>query len=316
MPEVGDQIDLIERPGVVVDDATARKHQLDSTPTPVVRQLFDYIDYRGLVTGKPRRLLDPCAGAGVFGMVAKEIFPTCERYAIELYATGARAAEVENLAHNYDRHLIGDCRTRVHDLIEIDLLATNPAFNIAYDLLEALMEGDGQSGPVRNGGTMPSAQMIADVEAERDDLRAKVEELTAEIAPLLNRTAEVMKAGLWARRGPEWWHPPTGATMSHEAALRAVSDGMLCVSGGSLMAWASGNVNYTPEQVTARYMGQDQARAERLHWALAVLSGRVSKALINDTARDWGRMQATNLWVKKELAALATPTVTPQGDET
>lgn len=82
----------------------------DFTPRAVVRQglgALRLFDNRGRLldapAADPASIWDPSAGAGVFGSVAREIFPDTE-----LVGTEPRIEERPHLEHNYDHHVIAE----------------------------------------------------------------------------------------------------------------------------------------------------------------------------------------------------------------
>lgn len=116
-----------------------REFDADFTPTPVVRQVLLHLrDEMGL---RPRTMLDPCAGGGVFGMVAREVWPHCLRVAIE-----PREEELDNLLNHYDfvrrggvesletEHVVGWTEG-----IGFDLIVTNPAFSLWPGIVDDLV---------------------------------------------------------------------------------------------------------------------------------------------------------------------------------
>lgn len=126
-----------------------REFDADFTPTPVVRQVLEHL--RDAFHLNPRTMLDPCAGAGVFGMVAREVWPGCKRFGIEV-----RVEELQELLRHYDDHALEPCEKLLADptapwLMDwhggggFDLIITNPAFslwpNIVPKMLQLLNSG-------------------------------------------------------------------------------------------------------------------------------------------------------------------------------
>lgn len=105
-------------------------HDADFTPRGVVRQGLGLV---ARLSGRPRlTMLDPCAGAGVFGMVAREVLPAAQRFGIE-----AREEEREHVARWYPH---GFVLGRFQDAgspiaYGLDLIATNPPFDQWAELL-------------------------------------------------------------------------------------------------------------------------------------------------------------------------------------
>lgn len=78
--------------------------KLNLTPRPVVRQGLIYLrDQMGVL---PKVVIDPSAGAGVFGAVAREVWPKAHLVGIELDADMAALAQ-----RNYDEFHHGDFET-------------------------------------------------------------------------------------------------------------------------------------------------------------------------------------------------------------
>jgi hypothetical protein len=106
-----------------VEDVRARWAEFDAcfTPTPVARQLVERL--KPMVRSNPR-VLDPCAGSGVFGMVAADLSP-CHLVAIE-----PRDEELLALQRWYDDVHGGNaqdvCPQLLADEQEFDLIVTNP----------------------------------------------------------------------------------------------------------------------------------------------------------------------------------------------
>lgn len=93
-----------------VDPARAKAFEVGLTPEPIVDQFatflrsayFDSMRARPRI-GRPLAMLDPSAGAGVFGRVFGRVFPELERR----IAVEVREEEAPNLVRNYTGHLIG-----------------------------------------------------------------------------------------------------------------------------------------------------------------------------------------------------------------
>lgn len=122
------------------DEARARQFEADLTPAPMVRQMLGLLR-RGM-EDDPCRILDPAAGAGVFGMVAAELWPGSLRDAVE-----PREEESESLARHYSRHLCARLEDCWRELCgPYDLIAANPPFTRALEwvpLLRSMLSHDG-----------------------------------------------------------------------------------------------------------------------------------------------------------------------------
>ena len=101
-----------------------REFNVDRTPTPAVGQmlqfLHDHVQRRML-----RRVLDPAAGSGVFGMCGRRLWPAAKFYAVE-----ARREEQAWLRRHYDNfsiELFQDYAKRAGE--RFDLVVTNPPFD-------------------------------------------------------------------------------------------------------------------------------------------------------------------------------------------
>lgn len=136
-PRIANEPDFVEGPveqegfdfPAVFDVAPERlkEFEVDCTPGPVVRQMFETLD----TSASGLRILDLCAGSGVFGQQAREVLGD----AIEsLTAVEIREEERPNLERWYDEVRIGDLR-EVTDLGEFDLVVGNPAFSLWLDAL-------------------------------------------------------------------------------------------------------------------------------------------------------------------------------------
>jgi hypothetical protein len=138
------------------------KHDADFTPRRVVRQGLELAER---VLGQaPGTLLDPCAGAGVFGMEAHHLWRGCLRFGIE-----ARAEEREHVARWYPHGFVID---RFQDApsigLEPDLIATNPPFDQWPELLAWALDY------VRPGGVVMFLGLVSwgcsDEPSERADV--------------------------------------------------------------------------------------------------------------------------------------------------
>ena len=110
--------------------ARLREHSADFTPRPVVLQLFDWLaSLDGIHAGfspSTDTMLDPAAGAGVFGQVARIV-----KYGRQFTTHGMeiREEEREHVRRHYDHATIGDA------LVSPcpgpwGLIATNPPFHL------------------------------------------------------------------------------------------------------------------------------------------------------------------------------------------
>lgn len=115
-------------------------YEANLTPAPVVRQGLLWL--RDVLQLRPRKILDPSAGSGVFGMVCGEVWPSAERWGIE-----CRGEEKPHLRRNYDRHRVTRFeRSGMLREQTFDLAVTNPPFELALawlDPLHDLVDGAG-----------------------------------------------------------------------------------------------------------------------------------------------------------------------------
>ncbi len=110
-----------------------RKYEVESTPGPIVRQGLEEL-YTRLRNKTDLRILDLCAGSGVFGQYARLVFPRIS----ELVAVEIREEERTNLERWYDTVHIGD----VSDIggtvgPDFDVVIGNPAFTVWNNALGA-----------------------------------------------------------------------------------------------------------------------------------------------------------------------------------
>lgn len=111
-----------------------REHEADFTPRSVVRQGLRAIEtHLGM---SPDRMLDPSAGAGVFGMEAHSLWPDCYVVGIE-----PRDEESEHLSRNYNEYAIATFDAKcvrgplLRDVEPFDLVGTNPPFSLLPEFL-------------------------------------------------------------------------------------------------------------------------------------------------------------------------------------
>lgn len=99
------------------------KYMVDYTPGPVAlqgaRALAELIE-------SPRRILDPSAGAGVFGQVFRQVWPEAKTVGVE-----PKREEAWFLSCNYDEYLIDEFEGAEGALYrhDFDLVMTNPPFH-------------------------------------------------------------------------------------------------------------------------------------------------------------------------------------------
>lgn len=123
------------------DQERLRSFDADFTPEPVVAQFLGTLRDRGL---EPKCILDPAAGAGVFGKVARELWPNASIEAIE-----PRKEEAQHLERYYDivHHVEFEEAVRRGLLWcvrgmrppRFDLIATNPPFSLWRDFVAESM---------------------------------------------------------------------------------------------------------------------------------------------------------------------------------
>jgi hypothetical protein len=105
-----------------------REFEVDCTPGPIVRQGFEtFVEAFSPPAGL--RVLDLCAGSGVFGQQARSVLDRPHLTAVEI-----RPEERPNLERWYDVVRIADVRTV--ELGEFDLVVGNPAFTLWVPVLE------------------------------------------------------------------------------------------------------------------------------------------------------------------------------------
>ncbi len=106
------------------DHERVKEYEIGLTPEAVVRQwLVQLRDHEGM---DPRTMLDPSAGDGVFGKIAREVWPNVHLVAVEL-----REECWKYLEANYDVILRGTLEQYTMGLGTFDLIVTNPPFSLA-----------------------------------------------------------------------------------------------------------------------------------------------------------------------------------------
>lgn len=126
MSHVSAQIEAFYDPAH--DVQRLRAHEVGRTPTPVVRQWLELQRSRLWPTPtRPLRILDPSAGSGVFGMVARELYPDAYVVAVE-----PREEEWPHLHRHYDHTFPCAFEEAFAALAAgepFDIIATNPPFS-------------------------------------------------------------------------------------------------------------------------------------------------------------------------------------------
>lgn len=116
-----------------------REREADYTPRPVVRQLFSYLSKQ--LHYPPVHMLDPAAGAGVFGQVCREVFPRTVVDSVEI------AEHEAALLRKQRRRLYPDAvfEGRLQEYasanagrVFFSLIAGNPPFSQAAEFVELL----------------------------------------------------------------------------------------------------------------------------------------------------------------------------------
>ena len=108
-----------------------KEYEIGLTPEPVVRQwLVRLRDIEGM---EPRTMLDPAAGDGVFGKVARGVWP-------DLHIVGVEPREEcwEYLDANCDEVVRGTLEEYATGVHAFDIIATNPPFSLALPWLPIL----------------------------------------------------------------------------------------------------------------------------------------------------------------------------------
>lgn len=122
---MSEQTDLGFKTGAA-DPDRLRQFEVDRTPTPVVRQLMQYLEAEFPTTGKRLKILDPSAGSGVFGKCAAEAWPGSHRIAVE-----PREEERRWLERHYQLTELATLQQYVGYLPSpVDLVTGNPPFTL------------------------------------------------------------------------------------------------------------------------------------------------------------------------------------------
>lgn len=126
------QLTLTGDADIVQGTPEAKALDVAYTPRPVARQLVDWIDTWGPPV--PDLVLDPSAGAGVFGVVAREVWPAAG-------VIGVEPRDDELLPPAYDETWRATAAEYVNDIHGddlIDVIVTNPPFSLVIDFVELL----------------------------------------------------------------------------------------------------------------------------------------------------------------------------------
>lgn len=115
------------------DHDRLRRFDADFTPGPIVRQ--GLVELRKLFVGRYDYILDPSAGAGVFGQQARELWP-------DAHLTGVEPRQEET--PYLERHYCSISTMRFNEWVEcqgssafpVGLLATNPPFSLFPEFVE------------------------------------------------------------------------------------------------------------------------------------------------------------------------------------
>lgn len=132
---------LRQRMGDSPEFARLRAYQADFTPVDVVRQILGWIaaSYPAFA---PRTMLDPCAGSGVWSMVARETWP------VHTIAYEIREEEREHLTRNADDVRIESLELSKLQGQHFDLIAGNPRFQLIKTLMPGLLDHGDYGGIV------------------------------------------------------------------------------------------------------------------------------------------------------------------------
>lgn len=127
-----------------ISEERLREFEVDCTPGPIVRQGFETLVellYPWTLEvlpprSQPLRVLDLCAGSGVFGQQARHVLRGAS--GLHLTAVEIRPEEQPNLERWYDVVKIADVRTV--ELDTYDLVVGNPAFTFWPVVLKRAVE--------------------------------------------------------------------------------------------------------------------------------------------------------------------------------
>jgi hypothetical protein len=105
-----------------VEDERARWAAFDAcfTPEAVVEQGLRWLEWHSLI--RVARVLDPCAGAGIFGKVARRLWP-------EAWTVGVEPRVEENCHRHYDATYLATAQefgTTISGKTRYELVSTNP----------------------------------------------------------------------------------------------------------------------------------------------------------------------------------------------
>jgi hypothetical protein len=104
------------------------------TPRPIVEQVVDWMSEAIFSISPPKRILDPCAGRGVWAAAAKEVWPDAHVTAIE-----PRKEEEKALSQVADRVIVDLFRPEQLAREEkFDLILSNPPFELAQRFVELI----------------------------------------------------------------------------------------------------------------------------------------------------------------------------------
>ena len=143
------------------DHARLRAHEADFTPLGVIRQFFAALDEQAMGDfhlDRVRTFLDLTAGAGAYGLVAREALPNVE----QLVAIEAREEERPHLERHFTEVHVGDTLAIMQRFADegrrFDLIATNPPFSLitrivplAYELLQPRVRSREPSDRLQDG---------------------------------------------------------------------------------------------------------------------------------------------------------------------
>jgi predicted RNA methylase len=122
--------------GHEMDLARLRDYEVDYTPGPVAQQGLAWaLRVLSMSYASQRRVLDPSAGAGVFGQQLRPMLHEPFMWAVE-----PRFEEKGNLKRHYDE--VEACAFADADFDDepFDLIATNPPFSLWTDFLERALD--------------------------------------------------------------------------------------------------------------------------------------------------------------------------------